>query len=168
MYRQDRLTLRSDQLPRSTLPVFGEMPIVQFGFARNLHRKTASAMDRHSDCNTIVVIPCFNEAARLDLHSFAKYLAASSDVSFQFVDDGSTDATGTMLDDFAARNIDRVSVLHLSSNCGKGEAVRQGMLSAMKRRPEFVGYWDADLATPLDAIGQFRDLIARPQSIWSS
>ena len=116
-------------------------------------------MDRQLDCNTIVVIPCFNEAGRLDLHAYAKYLAASSDVSFQFVDDGSTDATGSMLDGFAAHNIDRVSVLHLTRNCGKGEAVRQGVLSAMRRRPDFVGYWDADLATPLDAIGRFHDLL---------
>jgi dolichyl-phosphate beta-glucosyltransferase len=116
-------------------------------------------MDRHSDCNTIVVIPCFNEAARLDLHAFAKYLAASTDISLQFVDDGSTDPTGTMLDEFAARHAGRVSVLHLACNSGKGEAVRQGVLNAMRCRPEFVAYWDADLATPLDAIGQFRDLL---------
>ena len=37
--------------------------------------------------------------------------------------------------------------------------MRQGMLSAMQRSPDFVGYWDADLATPLDAVEQFRDLL---------
>jgi dolichyl-phosphate beta-glucosyltransferase len=121
-------------------------------------------MDRHSGTDTIVVIPCFNEAARLDLRAFVAFLASSSDVSFEFVNDGSTDATGSMLDEFAARHVGRVSVLHLQRNCGKGEAVRKGMLSAMQQLPNFVGYWDADLATPLNAVDQFRDLLrARPE-----
>jgi dolichyl-phosphate beta-glucosyltransferase len=136
------------------------MPIVQVGLLQTqCNGANTLAMDWHSGSDTIVIIPCFNEAARLDLRSFAEYLAASPNISFQFVDDGSTDATGTMLDKFAARHLGRAGVLHLPRNCGKGEAVRQGMLSAIQRRPEFVGYWDADLATPLDAIGQFRDLL---------
>jgi hypothetical protein len=38
------------------------------------------------------------------------------------------------------------------------------MRAAVRRRPAFVGYWDADLATPLDAICRFADVLrARPQ-----
>lgn len=116
-------------------------------------------MERQLATHTILVVPCFNEAERLDLRAFTTFLDAASDVSIEFVDDGSTDATGTVLDEFAARHVGRVSVLHLRRNRGKGEAVRQGMLSAMQRSPDFVGYWDADLATPLDAVEQFRELL---------
>lgn len=116
-------------------------------------------MERQLATHTILVVPCFNEAERLDLRAFTAFLDAASDVSIEFVDDGSTDATGTVLDEFAARHVGRVSALHLRRNRGKGEAVRQGMLSAMQRSPDFVGYWDADLATPLHAIEQFRDLL---------
>lgn len=46
-------------------------------------------------------------------------------------------------------------MLDLSRNSGKAEAVRQGLVVAINRGADLVGYWDADLATPLDAIGDF-------------
>src|SRR5262249_50911565 len=55
----------------------------------------------------------------------------------------------------------RLSWLDLPSNRGKAEAVRLGMQEAMRRGAHLVGYWDADLATPLDAIHQFREVLAR-------
>ena len=41
---------------------------------------------------------------------------------------------------------------------GMAEAVRRGMIEAMSRRPDLVGFWDADLATPL---GELRDMAQR-------
>jgi glycosyltransferase involved in cell wall biosynthesis len=122
-------------------------------------------MGRQSGCDTIVVVPCFNEARRLDLAAFAAFLGGCQGASLLFVDDGSSDATAEMLREFAAEQRDRVCVLRLARNSGKAEAVRQGMLSAWGRSPTFVGYWDADLATPLATVKQFRDLLTRRQEL---
>jgi glycosyltransferase involved in cell wall biosynthesis len=50
-------------------------------------------------------------------------------------------------------------VLDLPKNVGKGEAVRQGILVALASEVDYIGYWDADLATPLDAIPTFCTLL---------
>ena len=52
----------------------------------------------------------------------------------------------------------QIEVLALAKNSGKAEAVRQGMNSSLKGSFDYVGYWDADLATPLAAIEKFCSL----------
>ena len=71
------------------------------------------------------------------------------------MNDGSKDATLEAL--CALRNAmpERITVVDLSKNSGKAEAVRQGLIAATEMSATFVGYWDADLATPLDAIDDF-------------
>ena len=105
-----------------------------------------------------IVIPCYNEAARLDREAFIRF-ASCHDVDLLFVDDGSTDATRQTLDALRESRPDRVQVLSLERNMGKAEAVRHGLLAACESRPEYVGFWDADLATPLDDILAFRSLL---------
>lgn len=101
-----------------------------------------------------IVVPCYNEAGRLDVERFARCLTAMS-VDFVFVDDGSTDGTRSVLESFQARYPDRIDVVGYDRNHGKAEAVRRGMLAAFGRNVRYAGYWDADLATPLDAIEDF-------------
>ncbi|HEY8152597.1 MAG TPA: glycosyltransferase [Myxococcota bacterium] len=112
---------------------------------------------------TLIVVPCWNEARRLPVERFQAFLAAEPDVGFVFVDDGSTDATRERLRSLEKDAPERVRVLALDENRGKAEAVRRGVLEAMRGEPRFVGYWDADLATPLEVIPEFRrELEARP------
>lgn len=101
-----------------------------------------------------IVIPCYNEADRLDLPAIVRY-ATTHDHRLLLVNDGSTDATGDILDDLVAADPDHLEALQLEQNRGKAEAVRQGVLHACRVQRDYVGYWDADLATPLEAIDEF-------------
>jgi putative flippase GtrA len=104
---------------------------------------------------TFIVVPCYNEEERLDTEAFARCIEGQPNTSFVFVNDGSTDATLRVLQGLAARFPDRVHVVDQNPNAGKAEAVRQGMLTAMSFGADLAGYWDADLATPLEAIPRF-------------
>jgi glycosyltransferase involved in cell wall biosynthesis len=106
-----------------------------------------------SDCT--IVVPCYNEARRLDLQAFVAHVLRHHD-TFLFVNDGSTDQTGQLLDELCDVSPSSFRVLHLPQNRGKAEAVRQGVLCALASPARYVGYWDADLATPLETIDEFR------------
>jgi glycosyltransferase involved in cell wall biosynthesis len=113
--------------------------------------------------DTIIVVPCFNEEKRLPVASFEAFLAATEDVGFVLVDDGSSDGTRARLRGLEKAAPERVRVLPLDANGGKAEAVRRGVLEALAAEPRFVGFWDADLATPLDVILDFRRVLeSRP------
>lgn len=96
-----------------------------------------------------VVVPCFNEAARLSSEEFSVGLSQSPDWKWLFVDDGSTDGTDTVL----ARLVEghsNASFVRLPRNCGKGEAIRYGVSHLLELgATDWIGYLDADLATPL-------------------
>lgn len=96
-----------------------------------------------------IIIPCYNEAERLELEQFSRFLEQHSEFSFLFVNDGSSDNTGALLKEFCS-NYSNASFLELEKNSGKAEAVRTGMLHAKDLQVSFVGFCDADLATPLD------------------
>lgn len=91
------------------------------------------------------VVPCFNEAERLDVGEFLA-LTSTPGVSVLFVDDGSDDATPNVVAQ-AVSGSDAASLLRLDTNRGKAEAVRTGMLTAIEGGAEVVGYLDADGAT---------------------
>ena len=114
---------------------------------------------------TVIVVPCYNEARRLNAGAFAEALAASASLSFVFVNDGSTDATLECLQALQLSNPLRITVVDLPRNGGKAEAVRQGLIAASRSGAALIGYWDADLATPLDAIADFERVMTRYDDI---
>jgi glycosyltransferase involved in cell wall biosynthesis len=101
---------------------------------------------------TTIIVPCYNEASRFQAQAFRDYLAHPSNVRFIFVNDGSKDGTLPMLQELRAKFPDLIEVFDRGTNGGKGEAVRTGILQALQQSSGVVGFWDADLATPLDAI----------------
>jgi dolichyl-phosphate beta-glucosyltransferase len=118
----------------------------------------------HVSHHLVVVVPCYNEEQRLPVDAFRAYAVEGARVEFLFVNDGSRDRTLRVIEGLAAEDPSRFSVLNLERNRGKAEAVRRGMLHAFERKPDLVGFWDADLATPLDQIGDFLEIFrTRPE-----
>jgi dolichyl-phosphate beta-glucosyltransferase len=116
--------------------------------------------------NTLIVVPCFNEASRLTPERFVQFVRHHADVGFLFVDDGSSDATRELIEKLAERYPGAIGAHALPENRGKAEAVRAGVRVALTTNPAFVGYWDADLSTPLEEILAFRSaLIAHPSLV---
>jgi dolichyl-phosphate beta-glucosyltransferase len=113
-----------------------------------------------------LVIPCYNEAVRLDVPRFRCYLAQNSETRILFIDDGSTDNTVRTLEQLSAGYEDCTEILRCGKNKGKAEAVRLGLSHALEKfQPEIVGYWDADLATPLEAVDRFANVLdSRPET----
>ncbi len=106
-----------------------------------------------------IVVPCYNEAARLRVDEFELFLRneGSRDICLMFVNDGSKDGTLSILNALRDRFPDRVGVLDQQPNRGKAEAVRKGMLEVIaSSQSEITGFWDADLATPL---AQIQDML---------
>jgi glycosyltransferase involved in cell wall biosynthesis len=107
----------------------------------------------------MIVVPCYNEELRLPVDEFQRYLRESQ-VTFVFVDDGSRDKTFDRLENLRQSRPDRAFVLRSPLNQGKAEAVRRGLNFALDQDADYVGYWDADLATPLEAIAPFMAVFA--------
>src|SRR5215467_10051482 len=99
-----------------------------------------------------IVIPCFNEAARIGetLRLTLGYLASNAPESeLIVVNDGSTDGTSAVAREALAKAKVATRLLENFPNRGKGAAVRTGLLSAQKP----IGlFFDADLSTPLEEI----------------
>jgi dolichyl-phosphate beta-glucosyltransferase len=102
-----------------------------------------------------LVIPCYNEAARLDPKAFLRFASTHPTVHLVMVDDGSDDGTGDLLERMRATLPASVTTVHHQPRRGKAEAVRAGIMAGLALHARLVGFFDADLATPLDAVDDF-------------
>jgi glycosyltransferase involved in cell wall biosynthesis len=107
----------------------------------------------------IIVVPCYNEANRLEVERFVNFQLPDHRLEFLFVNDGSQDDTFKILKTLRLLAPEQIDVLDLQPNRGKAEAVRQGFLKAIEKSPDYVGFWDADLATPLEEIPRFCEIL---------
>ena len=102
-----------------------------------------------------LVVPCKNEAKRLDVAAFLEAVGKWPWLSFLFVDDGSTDSTAETLAHLSNLSC-AMHAIHLPETCGKSHAVRAGVLHLGRiSKTDCIGFWDADLATPLSEIPAF-------------
>ncbi|MFN7016101.1 MAG: dolichyl-phosphate beta-glucosyltransferase [Fimbriimonadales bacterium] len=111
-----------------------------------------------------VVIPAYNEETRIErtLQRIVEYLNGRGETyEILVVSDGSTDATESLVQRFAATH-PQVQLLAYQPNRGKGYAVRYGILRA---RGERVLFSDADLATPIEELEKLEPYLDRGYSI---
>jgi dolichyl-phosphate beta-glucosyltransferase len=95
-----------------------------------------------------IIIPAYNESRRITA-SLDKVLAHIAERAWNaeviVVDDGSRDATASIIRGYAERH-SAVHLLQNPKNSGKGYSVRNGMLHA---QGEFLLFSDADLSSPI-------------------
>ena len=102
-----------------------------------------------------LVVPCYNEASRLVPDAFLRFVTTHPGVQLVLVDDGSTDGTWDVLERLRAAAPGSVTTLRQSPNGGKAEAVRTGIRAGLAQGAALVGFFDADLATPLEVVDDF-------------
>ncbi|MDH4053944.1 MAG: glycosyltransferase family 2 protein [Gammaproteobacteria bacterium] len=107
-----------------------------------------------------IVLPAFNEAAilRPNLQAVRSYLEAHSDEfrwEMVIVNDGSSDETGQIAEDFAA-GLGNVRVLHHKRNYGLGQALRYGI---SRTRGDYVVTLDIDLSYSPEHITSLLDAL---------
>ena len=100
-----------------------------------------------------LIIPAYNEESRLprslgEVFSFLERQPYSAEVLV--IENGSTDRTFAIAQDFARRHANLIPV-HVEER-GKGNAVRRGMLDA---RGEYRFICDADLSMPIEQLNRF-------------
>lgn len=115
--------------------------------------------------NTCIVIPCYNEEKGLPLTEYENFLHENFDVILNFVNDGSSDNTLSVLENLKNKYPNYVNVISYKKNKGKAEAVRFGMQYSLEHIDfNYIAYLDADLATSLEECSgmaqNFNDKIA--------
>jgi glycosyltransferase involved in cell wall biosynthesis len=96
-----------------------------------------------------IIIPFYNEENRIDIDCFHQIFNNYLQYDFILVDDGSTDNTSIILNEFKNK-FPNLTILKLDKNVGKAEAIRAAVLSISNA--DFIVYYDADLATPFSEL----------------
>ena len=100
-----------------------------------------------------IVLPAYNEEHVIgaSVGKVARYLADRGDGELIVVDDGSRDATPSIVADLA-RRYPFIRLVSDGRNRGKGYAVKRGVLAS---RGRYVLYTDADLVYPIEGVERF-------------
>jgi dolichyl-phosphate beta-glucosyltransferase len=121
---------------------------------RRVIKQDGSRMNETAQPRLSVVIPAYNEEARLGatLEKMKTYFArVDYAAEVLVVDDGSRDRTAEVARAHAGQGL-ALQVLGYGGNQGKGYAVRHGM---MRARGEIRLFYDADGSTPIDQVEKF-------------
>ncbi len=99
----------------------------------------------------VVVIPCYNEADRLNVTAFQNFTKEHPSTLLCFVNDGSSDNTEEVLHKIKDTNTTTVEIVSLKKNQGKAVAVWSGISYCQaKFKYKKIAYLDADLSTSLE------------------
>lgn len=113
-----------------------------------------------------IVVPCFNEARRLDPGKFSTFLSEHRTAKIVFVNDGSTDNTMRILEDIRSSFASNSEIISFKKNRGKSSAVREGVGHIIRNHnTAYIGYLDSDLSTGLEEYQRiFGELILKNAS----
>lgn len=99
-----------------------------------------------------IAIPCYNSEKYME-HAIESVLHGGSDVEILLIDDGSTDGTPKIIDDYAAKYPDLIRAIH-QENKGHGGAVNTGLREATGH---YFKVLDSDDWLDEDAFGRVLD-----------
>ena len=124
--------------------------------------------------NVALIVPCHNEAARLDEYYWSQLLEFG--ICVIFVDDGSSDGTLHILNSISKKYNGRTFVIQNATNSGKANAIREGInfyFNEIFQEFEVFGFLDADAAFEAEEVQRICTLAATKfhqgfTSIWTS
>jgi dolichyl-phosphate beta-glucosyltransferase len=97
-----------------------------------------------------IIVPCYNEEARLDREKVSELVNGIGDAIVFFVNDGSSDNTEEVLKELAGKYPNKVFYLSYSNNEGKAKVISKGITHLIKNNNcSYIGYMDADFSTPV-------------------
>jgi glycosyltransferase involved in cell wall biosynthesis len=129
-----------------------------------LSEKTAQKASMPEPLTYSIVLPAYNEAARIG-YSLERILAHVAqrgwDAEVIVVNDGSSDSTAEIVTELARHN-PLLRLIENPGNRGKGYSVRNGMLRA---RGDILLFSDADLSSPIEEAGKLFTAISQGADI---
>lgn len=110
-----------------------------------------------------IIIPVFNEENRIrqNLETINSYAKSSKEpIEILVVDDGSTDQTPKILEEYKAKF--GIKVITQTPNQGKGAAIRTGVSNATGEKILFT---DIDLSVPIETLDSFNEAMTEDVDI---
>lgn len=104
----------------------------------------------------LFVIPCFNEGKRFPIHYWQNLISSHPNITWLFIDDGSTDNTFDILSNISQLFFNCHS-FSLPKNRGKGNAIREGFKLGLKNIGlyKYGAYLDCDGAFDRNNVNDF-------------
>jgi glycosyltransferase involved in cell wall biosynthesis len=99
-----------------------------------------------------IIIPCYNEAKRLEYKNIEQLLL-NSDMDIFFANDGSKDDTVSVINTIIKKHQERCFLIDYTENSGKANTIYKAINQINQEGTyDFVGYFDADFSTPANEI----------------
>jgi len=108
--------------------------------------------------NSLCIFPFYNEENRINTLEFHKIFIQNGNIDFLLLNDGSTDKTLEILNNFKNK-FENVLIYSSSKNIGKAEIIRRAFLLPNNSRYKFIGFLDSDFATPFDEYKNLLNII---------
>jgi len=106
------------------------------------------------------LIPCYNESQRLDVDLYRQIVSNNPLLDFYLLNDGSSDNTLDFLYKVSEGN-KNVIVKDFNPNRGKSGVIQSGMLELSESNYDYVGFLDADFATPFEEFKRLTEIVEK-------